>query len=153
MMGMRLHLPENIDNLARQLEKIWQEIPQETIRVLYHSMPRRVAACIKNTANLNGFSKAATPNVSKVEIRTHSFPRTVIDVAVQGLYCTSTDTNRQPKLFPIDFNPKHALRNAEDRNASSGACEKTTHFCLKMQNFACSGVGKEDTGHLRIGNG
>ncbi|GFS51672.1 hypothetical protein TNCV_613581 [Trichonephila clavipes] len=26
---------------------IWQEIPQETISVLYHSMPRRLAACIQ----------------------------------------------------------------------------------------------------------
>ncbi|GFU30448.1 transposable element Tcb1 transposase [Trichonephila clavipes] len=46
MMGRRLHLPGNVDDLARQLEQIWQEMPQETIRMLYHSMPRRVAACI-----------------------------------------------------------------------------------------------------------
>ncbi|GFS65977.1 transposable element Tcb1 transposase [Trichonephila clavipes] len=36
MMGRRLHLPGNADDLARQLEQIWQEIPQEIIRVLYH---------------------------------------------------------------------------------------------------------------------
>ncbi|GFT30311.1 transposable element Tc1 transposase [Trichonephila clavipes] len=47
MRGRRLHLPRNVDNLARQLKQIWQEIPQETIRVLYHSMSRRVAACIQ----------------------------------------------------------------------------------------------------------
>ncbi|GFW51754.1 hypothetical protein TNCV_1186861 [Trichonephila clavipes] len=47
MMGKRLHLPRNVDDLARQLEQIQQEIPQDTIRVLYHSMPRRVAACIQ----------------------------------------------------------------------------------------------------------
>ncbi|GFS56514.1 transposable element Tcb1 transposase [Trichonephila clavipes] len=46
ILGRRLHLPGNVDDLARQLEQIWQEIPQETIRVPYHSMPRRVAACI-----------------------------------------------------------------------------------------------------------
>ncbi|GFY11727.1 uncharacterized protein TNCV_1529191 [Trichonephila clavipes] len=45
---MRRRLPpENVDDLARQLEQIWQEIPQETMRVLYHSMPRHVAACIR----------------------------------------------------------------------------------------------------------
>ncbi|GFW74020.1 uncharacterized protein TNCV_545441 [Trichonephila clavipes] len=44
MMGMRLHLPGNVDDLAQQLEQIWQEIPKKTIRVLYHSVPRRVAA-------------------------------------------------------------------------------------------------------------
>ncbi|GFW00159.1 transposable element Tcb1 transposase [Trichonephila clavipes] len=47
MMGRRLHLPRNVDYLARQLEQIWQEIPQQTIRVLYHSMSRRVVACIQ----------------------------------------------------------------------------------------------------------
>ncbi|GFU12938.1 transposable element Tc1 transposase [Trichonephila clavipes] len=47
MMGRRLHLPGNVDDPAWQLEKIWQEIPQDTIRVLYHSMPRCVAACIQ----------------------------------------------------------------------------------------------------------
>ncbi|GFX88125.1 transposable element Tc1 transposase [Trichonephila clavipes] len=47
MMGRQLHLPENVEDLARQLEKIWQEIPQDTYRVLYHSMPRLVAACIQ----------------------------------------------------------------------------------------------------------
>lgn len=47
MMGRRLHLPRNVDDLVRQLERIWQEIPQETIRELYRSMPRRVAACIQ----------------------------------------------------------------------------------------------------------
>ncbi|GFY06618.1 transposable element Tc1 transposase [Trichonephila clavipes] len=46
MMRRRLYLPENVDDLARQLEQIWQEIPQGTIRVLYHSMSRRVEACI-----------------------------------------------------------------------------------------------------------
>ncbi|GFY34153.1 transposable element Tc1 transposase [Trichonephila clavipes] len=47
MMGRRLHLLGNVDDLAGQLEQTWQEIPQETIRVLYHSMSRRVAACIQ----------------------------------------------------------------------------------------------------------
>ncbi|GFX58541.1 hypothetical protein TNCV_417211 [Trichonephila clavipes] len=46
-MGRGLHLPKNADDLARQLEPIWQEIPQKTIRVLYHFMSRRVAAFIQ----------------------------------------------------------------------------------------------------------
>ncbi|GFW32246.1 uncharacterized protein TNCV_2143261 [Trichonephila clavipes] len=32
MMRRRLHLPGNVDDLARQLEQIYQEIPHETIR-------------------------------------------------------------------------------------------------------------------------
>ncbi|GFX18202.1 transposable element Tcb1 transposase [Trichonephila clavipes] len=45
MMGRSLHLPWNVDDLVRELEQTWQEIPQATIRMLYPSMPRRVAAC------------------------------------------------------------------------------------------------------------
>ncbi|GFW66453.1 transposable element Tc1 transposase [Trichonephila clavipes] len=46
MMGRQQHLPGNVDDLPQKLEHIWQEIMQETIKVFYHSMPRRVAACI-----------------------------------------------------------------------------------------------------------
>ncbi|GFV91332.1 uncharacterized protein TNCV_898491 [Trichonephila clavipes] len=52
MLGRRLHLLGNVDDLAQQLEKIWQEIPQETFRVLYHSMSRRAAACIQDRGKL-----------------------------------------------------------------------------------------------------
>ncbi|GFW18539.1 transposable element Tcb1 transposase [Trichonephila clavipes] len=45
--GRQLHVPGNFYALARQLEQIWQRIPQEKIRVLYHSMSRRVAASIQ----------------------------------------------------------------------------------------------------------
>ncbi|GFS56430.1 uncharacterized protein TNCV_4302631 [Trichonephila clavipes] len=47
MMGRRLHLRVNVHDLARQLEKICQEIPLETTRILYHSIARRVTACIQ----------------------------------------------------------------------------------------------------------
>ncbi|UYV70855.1 hypothetical protein LAZ67_8000866 [Cordylochernes scorpioides] len=46
VMGRRLQPSRNVDYLARQLETIWQEIPQHTIRNLYQSIIRRVAACI-----------------------------------------------------------------------------------------------------------
>ncbi|GFX84586.1 transposable element Tc1 transposase [Trichonephila clavipes] len=47
MMGRQLHLLGNVEDLGRQFEQIWQEVPQQTFRVLYHSMSRRVAACIQ----------------------------------------------------------------------------------------------------------
>ncbi|UYV74072.1 CADPS, partial [Cordylochernes scorpioides] len=36
-MGRRLQPSRNVDYLAQQLETIWQEIPQHTIRNLYQS--------------------------------------------------------------------------------------------------------------------
>ncbi|UYV84811.1 hypothetical protein LAZ67_X003588, partial [Cordylochernes scorpioides] len=47
VMGRRLQPSRNVDYLARQLETIWQEIPQHTIRNIYHSMTRRVADSIQ----------------------------------------------------------------------------------------------------------
>ncbi|GFW74461.1 transposable element Tcb1 transposase [Trichonephila clavipes] len=47
MKESRLPLPGNVDHLVHQLEQSWQEIPQETIRVPYLSMPRRVVTCIR----------------------------------------------------------------------------------------------------------
>ncbi|GFX82436.1 transposable element Tc1 transposase [Trichonephila clavipes] len=47
MMGGRLHLSENVDDLALQLEKFCQEVTQETIRAIYQSMSRHVTACVQ----------------------------------------------------------------------------------------------------------
>ncbi|GFU70329.1 transposable element Tcb1 transposase [Trichonephila clavipes] len=47
MMEMRLRLPRNVDDLVRQLEQLWQEIPQKTFRVFYQSMSRHAAACFQ----------------------------------------------------------------------------------------------------------
>ncbi|GFX25012.1 cytochrome P450 3A8 [Trichonephila clavipes] len=47
MMEKRLHRPGNVDDLVQQLEQIWLEIPQETVKVLYHSVPSRLAFYIK----------------------------------------------------------------------------------------------------------
>ncbi|GFU26162.1 transposable element Tcb1 transposase [Trichonephila clavipes] len=52
MMGRQLHLPGNVDDLVRHLEQIWQEIPQQTIRFLYQSMPRCVAARVLTLLSL-----------------------------------------------------------------------------------------------------
>ncbi|GFV88268.1 uncharacterized protein TNCV_4543141 [Trichonephila clavipes] len=53
MKGRRLSLPGNVDDVAQQLEQIWQEIPQVTIRELYHSIPCRVAGYIQATGREN----------------------------------------------------------------------------------------------------
>ncbi|UYV68454.1 NUP188 [Cordylochernes scorpioides] len=47
VMGRRLQPSRNVDYLTRQLDTIWQEIPQQTIQNFYQSMTRLVAACIQ----------------------------------------------------------------------------------------------------------
>ncbi|GFV53117.1 hypothetical protein TNCV_4129311 [Trichonephila clavipes] len=46
----RLHLPENVDDLALQLEQTLQKILQETIGLLYLSSARHVASSIEPRA-------------------------------------------------------------------------------------------------------
>ncbi|KFM71407.1 Transposable element Tcb2 transposase, partial [Stegodyphus mimosarum] len=47
IMGRALQPARDVDDLMRQLDRIWRDIPQEDIRKLYQSMPSRVTACIR----------------------------------------------------------------------------------------------------------
>jgi transposase len=40
-------LPKNKDDLFKLLEQAWEEIPQDTLKALVHSMPRRIQAVIE----------------------------------------------------------------------------------------------------------
>ncbi|GFV54974.1 transposable element Tcb2 transposase [Trichonephila clavipes] len=66
-MGRRLHLPGNVDDLVRQMKQIWEEIQQEIIREIYHSMPRRVVACVQAKAiEFCFFFRVPPPLASKI---------------------------------------------------------------------------------------
>ncbi|GFV90372.1 hypothetical protein TNCV_4380871 [Trichonephila clavipes] len=70
MMGMRLHLTGNVHDLARQLEKICQEIPQKTTRVLYDSIAWRMTACIQaRGTGIRGFSSGRPPGTTPADDR------------------------------------------------------------------------------------
>ncbi|GFW09817.1 transposable element Tc1 transposase [Trichonephila clavipes] len=45
MVGCQIRSPQNIANLE-QLVNVWQNVSQDDIRNLYHSLPRRIQACI-----------------------------------------------------------------------------------------------------------
>lgn len=47
LMSRRLRPSLDRADLTRQLESVWQAIPQEDIRQLYESMPSRITACIR----------------------------------------------------------------------------------------------------------
>ena len=40
--------PTNLVQLKTQMQELWNTMPQELIRKLIDSMPRRVLACLKN---------------------------------------------------------------------------------------------------------
>ncbi|KFM59944.1 Transposable element Tcb2 transposase, partial [Stegodyphus mimosarum] len=48
-MSRALQPAQDVDDLTRQLDRIWQDIPQEDIRNFYQSMPSRITACIRAT--------------------------------------------------------------------------------------------------------
>ncbi|UYV60256.1 hypothetical protein LAZ67_1000569 [Cordylochernes scorpioides] len=66
VMGRRLQPSRNVDYLARQLETIWQEMPQHTIRNLYQSMTRRVAACIQAMTDRSLTSRTVAQHIQSV---------------------------------------------------------------------------------------
>ena len=47
IMGRALQSACDIDGLTRQCDRIWHDMPQEDIRILYQSMPSRKTACIR----------------------------------------------------------------------------------------------------------
>jgi hypothetical protein len=48
-MGRRInanpHPAQNIEQLTRQVQQAWRDIPQDDIRRLFDSMPRRIQEC------------------------------------------------------------------------------------------------------------
>ncbi|UYV71889.1 K02A2.6-like, partial [Cordylochernes scorpioides] len=68
IIGRRLHAlpqPRSEDELWQMVEREWRAIPQDAIRTLIDSLPRRVAACIA----VRGASK---PKCYRCELDTHS---------------------------------------------------------------------------------
>ncbi|KFM65011.1 Transposable element Tc3 transposase, partial [Stegodyphus mimosarum] len=47
IMGKALQPARDVDDLTRQFDRIWHDIPQEDIRKIYKSMPSRITACIR----------------------------------------------------------------------------------------------------------
>ena len=47
IMARALQSTCDIDDLTRELDRIWFDIPQENIRNLYQLMPSRIIACIR----------------------------------------------------------------------------------------------------------
>ena len=46
MLGRQIRAPRNVADLEQQLRNAWQNVSQDDIRKLYHSLPRRIQACI-----------------------------------------------------------------------------------------------------------
>ncbi|GFV73808.1 hypothetical protein TNCV_422711 [Trichonephila clavipes] len=117
MRGSRLHLPGNVYDLARQLEQICQEIPKESIRVPYHSMPRRVAACIQATVTVAALKLERPSELMKelqiefVSLR-QRIPRGIIQEALYSIMISSK---------------KHAWRPSGIVASDADCCAPTSH--------------------------
>ncbi|UYV62637.1 hypothetical protein LAZ67_2001386 [Cordylochernes scorpioides] len=92
-MGRRLQPSRNVDYLARQLETIWQEIPLHTIRNLYQSRTRRVAACIQasrgptsTTVQAGDCSGNGRVILNKADVRTIAWNSTARGTASTNLH-------------------------------------------------------------------
>ncbi|UYV69851.1 FAN1 [Cordylochernes scorpioides] len=68
IIGRRLHAlpqPRSEDELWQKVEREWRAIPQDAIRTLIDSLPRRVAACIATHARKHGSTMGLTRQVTQ----------------------------------------------------------------------------------------
>lgn len=53
--GRQLRQPTSLHNLEIQLQQLWTDMPQDTIRDLYASMPARITSCIQCRGDPTGY--------------------------------------------------------------------------------------------------
>ncbi|UYV83825.1 hypothetical protein LAZ67_X000316 [Cordylochernes scorpioides] len=112
VMGRRLQPFRNVDYLARQLETIWQEIPQHTIRNLYQSMTRRVAACIQaNEAQTASYMIAQLIARKK---KAHAEAEEIILPALKIVAGCMLTNDAMEKVTKIPLSSKTIARRIED---------------------------------------
>ncbi|UYV78657.1 hypothetical protein LAZ67_16002308 [Cordylochernes scorpioides] len=93
IIGRRLHAlpqPRSEDELWQMVEREWRAIPQDAIRTLIDSLPRRVAACI---ANLKTAEQTSTMNrvLNDHRFRTKPLPKSKRQcLKIDGLLCGSS---------------------------------------------------------------
>ncbi|KAJ4450220.1 hypothetical protein ANN_01627 [Periplaneta americana] len=54
-LGRQLQQPRSLQDIENQLQKIWTDMPQDTIRNLHASMPARITACIQTRGGQTGY--------------------------------------------------------------------------------------------------
>ncbi|UYV64118.1 hypothetical protein LAZ67_2006615 [Cordylochernes scorpioides] len=116
IIGRRLHAlpqPRSEDELWQMVEREWRAIPQDAIRTLNDSLPRRVAACIAVRDNT---PPPPTPNPrEQIVFRAHDLPK---HLPITPAFCTdqmyrssfishSTSLPLPPYSpdLPLDFTP------------------------------------------------
>ncbi|KAJ4431016.1 hypothetical protein ANN_19609 [Periplaneta americana] len=54
-LGRQLQRPRNLQDIENQLRQIWTDMPQDTIRNLYASIPARITPCIQTRGGQTGY--------------------------------------------------------------------------------------------------
>ncbi|UYV63365.1 hypothetical protein LAZ67_2003861 [Cordylochernes scorpioides] len=108
----RLHAlpqPRSEDELWQMVEREWRAIPQDAIRTLIDSLPRRVAACIAVRGQIISFDAAMTSDPAELNI--------VQSIEVSDYLCRSwehhscTNTIGGPRTICINNSSGSALEN------------------------------------------
>ncbi|UYV76642.1 HPRT1 [Cordylochernes scorpioides] len=118
IIGRRLHAlpqPRSEDELWQMVEREWRAIPQDAIRTLIDSLPRRVAACIAIPDDFPGYSPqhVVVPPMYQDSLECVLIPRglvmdrdkkgeDIIDSSIDELYASLADTIKSLKLYKVE---------------------------------------------------
>ncbi|GFX01484.1 uncharacterized protein TNCV_1864581 [Trichonephila clavipes] len=157
-MGRRLHLSGNVDNLTRQLEQIWQEIPQETIRVLYHSMSCRVAACIQAREDFDTFIAKTIMEDPWLNVNISEEKTTTQTTLTQSP--VTIPNNVQTEMFPgadIEVSLEDVWPSIKSINSSKESYQKSSiiilqNNCSDIKNLSINGSKKGASNHVDFTN-
>ncbi|UYV71883.1 hypothetical protein LAZ67_9000872 [Cordylochernes scorpioides] len=143
IIGRRLHAlpqPRSEDELWQMVEREWRAIPQDAIRTLIDSLPRRVAACIA----VRGEATLDRSNVNRWYKMFSEGREDVNDVERAGRPSTSTTDEKINEVEKMILtNRRITVREvSEDLSISIGSCHSNFINDLGMRRVAAKFVPK-----------
>ncbi|UYV60951.1 hypothetical protein LAZ67_1002910 [Cordylochernes scorpioides] len=147
IIGRRLHAlpqPRSEDELWQMVEREWRANPQDAIRTLIDSLPRRVAACIA----VRGFSSSANNSLHDKSVR----PHTQKDIELDDSDCENYGEQEwpvrfsQPKLNDLTRDPRLSKQDAEllaSRSKEMSQLEVDVNNVEAIETLSTYGEGRQ----------
>ncbi|UYV80732.1 hypothetical protein LAZ67_19001555 [Cordylochernes scorpioides] len=145
IIGRRLHAlpqPRSEDELWQMVEREWRAIPQDAIRTLIDSLPRRVAACIAVRGEIVDFLKLPKTTIYRVKKQFDEADSNKEGIATRKTHSRRTDRVRGEEFVKnvkekIDGNPGKSMRAiAKEMDVGSMTIVRTIHEDLGLKSYA-----------------
>ncbi|UYV64065.1 hypothetical protein LAZ67_2006437 [Cordylochernes scorpioides] len=144
IIGRRLHAlpqPRSEDELWQMVEREWRAIPQDAIRTLIDSLPRRVAACIA----VRGFHRRVK---AKTSLQDDDVP--IDDTTTKPLFTTQEKRRKRTrdKVPTLRWNPWQ--KHVRSINQLKEIIELIDTVKLNLRNLELLGINEEQLGNMLL---